>query len=226
MKHEILLGLTTTPASDWRGKVEEMKKFGIKRIALFPTFLDIEERKDLYALLEQIEGLEIPHVHLRHQDFEPWEMKMFESKYKTQLYNVHPNIKLNAQIEKFSSQIYVENMFNLIEDGYLEKFAGLCLDTEHFHRSKIQAPRAYRQIAELMDKFKVGCCHISPQRKNKNIIKRVLLGAWRHYLLSMDEIDYVIEYKKYLPEFISLELENSFAQQLEVKKYIEKNILS
>mgnify|MGYP000054681782 CR=1 FL=1 len=45
-KHEILLGLTTTPNSDWKGKVEEMKKFGIKKIALFPTFLPIEKRKE------------------------------------------------------------------------------------------------------------------------------------------------------------------------------------
>ncbi|MDD5464316.1 MAG: hypothetical protein PHP62_04145, partial [Candidatus Moranbacteria bacterium] len=65
MKHEILLGLTTTPKSDWRGKVEEMKKFGIKQIALFPTFLKIDDRKELYKLLEDIDGLEIPHVHLR-----------------------------------------------------------------------------------------------------------------------------------------------------------------
>jgi len=38
-KRNILLGLTTTPRSDWRGKVEEIKKFKIKELALFPTFL-------------------------------------------------------------------------------------------------------------------------------------------------------------------------------------------
>lgn len=71
MKHKILLGLTTTPKSDWREKVKEIEKFGIKELALFPTFLSPDERKELYTLLEKTKIKNIPHVHLR-DDMEEW----------------------------------------------------------------------------------------------------------------------------------------------------------
>ncbi|HBI34002.1 MAG TPA: hypothetical protein DEA43_03295 [Candidatus Moranbacteria bacterium] len=223
--HEILLGLTTTPKSDWLGKVEEMKKFGIKKIALFPTFLKINDRKELYRLLEDIEGLEIPHVHLRHQDMEFWEVELFKNKYKTQYFNIHPNIKLNARLEQYAGEIYVENMFCEFEVENLKRFAGICLDTEHLNRVEKIAPKTHAQTIELLNTLKIGCCHISPKRKLKNIIKRVFLNAWRHYFLSLDEFDYIGQYRQYLPYYISLELENSFEEQLETKKYLE-NILS
>lgn len=221
-KHEILLGLTTTPASDWRGKVEEMKKFGIKRIALFPTFLEIDQRKELYKLLEDIEGLEIPHVHLRHQDFEKWEMEMFEQKYGSEVFNIHANVKIQDALTGFKSKIFIENDFEKMDENQIKDFAGICLDTEHLDRAKTQAPNVNLQITDLLKKYPVGCCHVSPKRKLKNIFRRVLKGAWRHYLLSIDEMDYVLQYSEYFPQYISLELENSFAEQMKVKTYLEK----
>jgi len=53
MEKKILLGLTTTPKSDWREKVREIEKFRIKEIALFPTMLEMKGRKKLYGLLER-----------------------------------------------------------------------------------------------------------------------------------------------------------------------------
>ena len=50
---KILLGLTTTPGSDWRKKVSEIDKLGLKELALFPTCLNEQERKELYGLLEK-----------------------------------------------------------------------------------------------------------------------------------------------------------------------------
>lgn len=35
-------------------------------------------------------------------------------------------------------------------------------------------------------------------------------------------MDYVKKYKKYLSDIISIELENSFKEQLKVKQYLEK----
>ena len=54
MAKKILLGLTTiTPGGEWRNKIKEIDELGLKEIALFPTCLKIDERKELYQLLEK-----------------------------------------------------------------------------------------------------------------------------------------------------------------------------
>lgn len=87
-KKEILLGLTTTPKSNWIRKIDQIDEYKIKKIALFPTFLKIEDRKELYDLLEKTCLEEIPHVHLR-DDMEEWELEMYIQKYNTQVFNIH-----------------------------------------------------------------------------------------------------------------------------------------
>jgi len=222
IKHEILLGLTTTPASDWRGKVEEMKKFGIKKIALFPTFLNVEQRKELYMLLEELDGLEIPHVHLRAGDMEEWEMEMFEKKYKTEVYNIHAGRYVGEFLEKYKDKIYIENHFRTINEKQIEWFAGVCLDVQHFKRVLFKSLSAYRQTRYFLGKYRIGCCHISALPKIKNIFKRIAKNVGGHYMITLDELDYVADYENYMPRYMSIELENSFEEQLEAKKYLEK----
>jgi hypothetical protein len=41
-------------------------------------------------------------------------------------------------------------------------------------------------------------------------------------MMSLDELDYVCNYRKFLPQYISIELENSLERQLEAKKYLEE----
>ncbi|MEI7891107.1 MAG: hypothetical protein WCI36_04005 [bacterium] len=223
-KHEILLGLTTTPNSNWMGKVEEMKKFGIKKIALFPTFLPIEKRRQLYDALSEIDGLEIPHVHLRSQDMEAWEMELFEKKYKTIVYNIHIGSANDECLEKYQNKIFVENHFRPFDEKYLAKFAGICFDVQHHKRSKIQAPKAFQQLELLLEKYSVGCCHISAYPQFRYIIKRLWKRLGGHYMLGVSELEYILPYKKYLPYYISLELENSFQEQLNAKSYLENKL--
>ena len=45
-----------------------------------------------------------------------------------------------------------------------------------------------------------------------------------HLLKDYHELDYIKKYKKFLPDLISIELENSFKELLEIKKYLEKII--
>lgn len=222
--HEILLGLTTTPNSDWKGKVREMKKFGIKKIALFPTFLPIKKRKELYALLETIEDLEIPHVHLRNQDMEAWEMELFETRYKTQLYNIHVNTDPNECLQKYLKKIYIENHFKFFDEKYLKGFAGICFDVQHHLHSKKRAPDAFAQLNLLLEKYPVGCCHVSAFPKLRYVFGRILKRMADHYMVNVSELDYILPYEKYLPYYISLELENSFEQQLGAKAYLESKL--
>lgn len=224
MKHEILLGLTTTPASDWRGKVEEMKQFGIKRIALFPTFLKIEQRKELYTLLEDIEGLVIPHVHLREQDMEPWELEWFE-RHGTEAYNIHMHSHHYEVIKKFIRKVFVENNpFHKTPEGDLQKTAGMCIDFQHWAWADRLHPIVAANTRAHAEAFKVGCCHISPLPKLKNTLLRIIKRVGNHYMISLDELDYIGQYTQYLPKYISLEMENTFQRQLEAKAYLESII--
>lgn len=222
-KYEILLGLTTTPASDWRKKVEEMKRFGIKRIALFPTFLKIHQRKELYALLDNIKGLVIPHVHLREQDMEKWEMEWFES-HGAKAYNIHAFRKSkNKVLKPYRKKIFLENHpFKSIPLHNFEVSPGICLDFQHWQFAKKLKPSVAKKTQVFADEREIGCCHVSPFPKFRNSLWRLMRGVGGHYMISMDEMDYVGQYKQYLPKYISLEMENSFEQQLKVKEHLEK----
>jgi hypothetical protein len=221
-KHEILLGLTTTPASDWKGKVEEMKKFGIKRIALFPTFLEVNRRKELYDLLDTINGLQIPHVHLREEDMEEWEMEWFE-KHGTEFYNTHMGEHSNEALAPYLGKIFVENHENKsIPEENLKEHAGICLDFQHWEKAKKRYPGVAKKTEEYANIYKIGCCHMSALPSWKNNLWRMIKGVGGHYMISFDEMDYVKNYADYFPKYLSIELENNFEQQLEVKKYLEK----
>ena len=236
MKRKILLGLTTTPKSDWRGKVEEINKFKIKEAALFPTMLGLTEREELYKLLEKSCVEEIPHVHLR-DDMKNWELDYFYKKYKTRLFNIHLTKEANNFIDKNKThlkKIFVENGFDAGK-GYfclLKKVAGVCLDVAHYHDLGIlQKIPTYAGFSEILKKYPIGCCHVSairerPKSYNKWDIRdpsvKKIYGF--HLLGDLSELDYVKNYVRYLPEYISIELENSFKDKIKAKKYLEKII--
>lgn len=222
-KHEILLGLTTTPASDWERKCNEIKQFGIKKVALFPTFLNVEKRKELYMLLEK-SGLEtIPHVHLRGQDMEAWEMEMFEKKYKTEFYNVHQSDVDSPVLDPYRSKLFVENQYKNFDESAFERCAGICADFSHMEDGRMWKNSLLSKMNHgVLDRHPIGCCHVSAVKLSKLEVINKLLGVSRHTLQELEEVDYMKKYKKYLPKYISLELQNSFEQQLEVKEYLEK----
>jgi len=221
--HEILLGLTTTPNSDWHKKIEEIRKFGIKKIALFPTFLNVEKRRELYDALAKIDDLEIPHVHLRNNDMEAWEMELFEKKYKTSIYNIHMGNDNNPCLEKYKDKIFVENHFKLFDEEYLSDFAGVCFDVQHHVRARVQSPKAFAQMNDvILKKYTVGCCHISAFPKLRYAVRRLWKRLGGHYMLGVSELDYILPYREFLPYYISIELENSFEEQLKAKTHLEK----
>ena len=58
----ILPGLTSTKKERIPAFLADMRRRGVKSIALFPTCLTRSERQALYAELEDVPGLGIPHV--------------------------------------------------------------------------------------------------------------------------------------------------------------------
>ncbi|HPN96586.1 MAG TPA: hypothetical protein PLK35_02355 [Candidatus Moranbacteria bacterium] len=233
MKRKILLGLTTTPKSDWRAKVREIDRLELREIALFPTFLEPEERKELYDLLKNTKLQKIPHVHLR-DDMEEWELEYFSEKYGTSLFNIHAN---RAGLEflrktKVKNKVYIENILR-IDEGFLEGIklgAGICLDISHWEDlGKIQKNEGYEKLDGLIKKYKVGCSHISAVAKKASLFidpktKEELWIKCDHFMSDFSQLDYVKDYVQYLPEYASIELENSFEEQLKIKEYLEKII--
>lgn len=231
-KPKILLGLTTTHGSNWRDKIEEIKSLKLEEIALFPTVLEKNERQELYKTLEETDLKSIPHVHARH-DFTDAEFKYLQERWSTKLFNVHfdyfdfETLKASA----FKSQIYIENTGILDErfENFLEESAGVCLDFSHYFDYWILQKRPdYKICDSLLKKFQIGCCHISAISDKKKLADYGENDKWhysRHTYNDLTEFDYLKTMKQFLPEIISLELENSLTEQLEVKEYIENNIL-
>lgn len=229
---KILLGLTTTPGSDWREKVSEIDRFGIKEVALFPTYLKPEERQILYQILEKTSLESIAFVHLR-QDFDVKEVDYLANRYKVKLFNIHPDIegiKGLKKIEKYRDQIYLENLENNMDDiaSNLDKCAGICIDFSHWEAAKRDsARRDYSKFVSLINKKKIKFCHISgildAPRDFPWDPSKLPTHSW-HYMEDVKNLNYIKNYTEYLPEILGLELENSFEEQLKAKEYLEKLI--
>ncbi len=232
---KILLGLTTITESAWRDKVREIDELGLKEIALFPTCLEYEQRQELYRLLENTELTDIPHVHLREQDFASDELDYLTGRFKTQVFNVHPRksvIDFIKQNEKYQDRIYVENQ--VMDDDFIEVLkhcAGVCIDLSHWESfGFLRKKKGYEILPELLKNYKIGCNHIAAVKSqlvhyHDKFYNKDFYDYSSHYLTELKELDYVKKYKNYLADIISIELENPFKRQLDVKKYLEEIIL-
>jgi len=230
---KILLGLTTLTGENWKNKIEEAKKFNIEEVALFPTMLDLEKRKELYTLLENSPIKSIPHVHLRH-DMEEWELDYFVSKYGTHLFNIHPNLDSLRLLDfkKHTPNIYIENLYAISDDflDILKRCGGICLDAAHWHSEGImKGGQGYERFPALFSEYKIGCCHISgakntPVLKFDEVLKKEV-AEYEYHKVDINDLsyfDYIKKYAQYLPEIISIELENSFEEQMKAREYLAK----
>jgi hypothetical protein len=230
MERRLLMGLTTTPGSDWQEKIREIDKLNIEEIALFPTYLKIDDRKNLYKLLEKTKLKKISHVHLR-DDMEEWELDLFDKKYKTEVFNIHPQPEDLILIKKIKNRdrIFVENLEKITDEYFkiADLCGGICLDISHWEDEGIM--EGYDVFSQKINKYKIGCSHISAIKQKSQTWKHYstneILNLYSdHRLDDLKELDYVKKYVKYLPKYVSIELENSFEEQLKIKEYLEKII--
>ena len=216
-------------ASDWRARIEEIKKLGLKEIALFPTALVREERYELYEELKKLSLERIPFVHLR-TDMEVEEIDYLVENFKTEIFNIHTTINwpLLHDYSKYAKQIFIENGGQTVPtEEELNKFAGLCIDFSHWENNVILGDVEYdKQMKERIQKYIVGICHLSvikeepiPDRFNDRELQYD-----SHLLEKTQELDYLKKYAQYIPAVCAIELENSIEQQLEVKQYLENNL--
>lgn len=233
MAKKILLGLTTITPREWRNKVKEIDELGVKEIALFPTCLNISERKELYQQLEKTKLEKIPHVHLK-GGMEIFELDYLVARFKTEVFNVHSDKAPHPPLvgcEKYFNHIYVENTpDNLPTKHDLNKYAGVCLDLSHWEAVIMENKDGGKESAEIekmASQYKIGCNHISAIKREKHFYHSRFLNEDiycydSHWLDDLSELDYVKKYRNYLADIISIELENPLKRQMEVKKYLEE----
>ena len=214
--------------SGWRSKIEEINSLGLTEIALFLTGLGKEERKDLYDVLENTPISSIPHVHLR-TDMALDEIDYLSDKYKVEAFNLHSSTEFPLQYDygKYASKIFLENCYVVPGESELQKFGGLCIDFSHWEEKKLENDQNYcEKMERAVANYMIGCAHVSAieDRPIPVVINSKIKEFSSHVLESMHELDYIKKYKKYLPNIISIELENPIQEQLEAKKYLENII--
>lgn len=224
----LFLTITTTLASDWRQKTKDIDRLNLKSVALFPTCLEKQERDELYNLLEKTKLQTIPFVHLREEDMGPDEIKYLTERWNCQVFNLHAKEKLLEEnfLTDYRDKIYVENGVDSLDEKYIAKFAGICLDFAHLENDRRLRPEIYSANDTLLKKYKIGCAHVSAIT-NGTLRNREIGGGIKkkrcdlHLADEVSQFDYLKNYStEMFPDYIALELENSLAEQLQFKHYI------
>lgn len=237
----ILPGLTSTVKDRIPAFISALSASNIRQIALFPTCLEKGERLALYKELESIKNLRIPHVHLR-SDCGEDEISYLIECFKTEAFNIHPAKSKHSYGKipgAYSKMFFIENVDELPESNELDgkeasvsagkasgKAGGLCPDFSHLESAKLAGNKNYvKEFLKLLSTYPIGCCHLSaiiPGLPNR------WAGTFDHHeYIKLNDLDYLSRYSGYFPEkWASLELENSFEEQLDAIAYINMKILN
>ena len=225
---KILPTITTISHSTWQAKIKEINEMGLNEVAVFPTCLNAAARKKLYKLLEKSSVKSIPLVHLR-SDMELEELDYFVKKYGTKTFNIHSQSEspIPRDYLKYKDIIFIENVFNPLDEEELQNFGGICLDLAHLENDKLTEKEKFEHNFKILEKYPIGCNHISCMKKASCISE---IGTTRyddHFFENFSNLDYLKNYPlKCFSSIVAIELENSIQEQLKVKKYIEKIISS
>lgn len=214
----------TTTKRDHQLKLDEAKKLGLEEVCFYATGLLTEARKDFYKLLEASNIRKLPLVHLR-SDMELWELDFLTEKFGTEVFNCHSpkEYPLQYDLSKYKNRIYVENTIPVLTPEDIRDYAGVCLDVAHLENDRILRKDVYEQNLEVIKSHRIGCCHVSGIGKKKLYDSAQKIEHYDlHFISKYSELDYLTDYKEYLPEIVSLEMENSLEEQLKAKAYIEK----
>lgn len=235
VKPKFLLALTTTHKAHWRDKINEIDELNLEQVALFPTCLELAERKEFYQLLENTKLKSVPFTHLR-TDCELWEIEYLIKRYDCKIFNIHADNLAQGFLDrcyKYRQMIYIENgehyQINSHFEKTLDQVAGLCIDFSHWEDYETrQDLKNYRNFKKYVDKYKVGCAHISAMKdksyKSLDLDGNKFQFFACHFMEEISEFDYMKDYLQYLPEYSAIEIENPFSEQLKVKGYLEKMI--
>lgn len=221
-REQFLPTVTTTSGSDWRGKLQEIKRLRIRKISIFPTCLDKAQRELLCRLLKKAKVKEIPFVHLR-GDMETQELDYLVREYKCHCFNLHTakEFPILFDFQKYQRITYIENTKYPWDETEVRNFAGVCIDLAHLENNRLQDQARFIQNQKIIAKYPIGCNHISAMMKEQHINEEREITYSNHFLRDYSELNYLQNYPlSYFSSYIALELENSIAEQLQAVDYI------
>ncbi len=227
MIHEILPSITTINHNNWHSQAEEVKKFNLKKVALFLTGLNQEERFKCFNILAKIPNLIIPFVHIR-SDMQKSELQYLKDNFDTQYFSTHPEAEfpIEYDYEELLANVLVENVTVPISDHDLSTFSGLCLDLSHIETDRLTRPDEYLKTLGIIDSTKIIANHISGVSDKVELNQYGIERYDVHTLVDLKQLDYLSKYppKAFAP-LVAIELRNPIDYQLKVKEYIT-NILN
>jgi hypothetical protein len=220
----------TTTTHNYLTQIEEAEKLGIKEICLFLTCLNLSKRQEFYPLLKKCSFKRFPLIHLRH-DLKPWELDFLVNKLPTDVFNIHPltEYPFPKYFQKFKDKIYIENAYGnpknvLRTKDFVGNYAGVCIDFTHLEDNRLNVKEAYQKNLQDIDNSKIGCAHVGPINKKPSY--NATYDVWEqesHKFSDLSEFDYLKNYpKKYFPEIMALEVENSLEEQLKAINYLQQ----
>lgn len=240
-KEQFLPAITTLSAkfniggNDWRDKIKEIDELGLKKVAIFPTCLDKEQRQEMYNLLEKTQIEEIPFVHLR-SDMPAQELDYLAERFKAQIFNIHTERQwpLQFDLSKYQKRIFVEYSFRELQEAEVSRFGGICLDFSHIENDRLLHTEEYQRNLSLLNKYQIGCNHIAAiskeliiEREDGSVSSHEHSHYDEHTFKDLSEFDYLKNYpKEWFSNFCAIEVENSLADQLKVIDYIVKTLNS
>ncbi|MCX6791280.1 MAG: hypothetical protein NTV62_03785 [Candidatus Gribaldobacteria bacterium] len=223
-QEQFLPAVTTTDGgTNWREKIAEIDQLGLKRVALFPTCLRKPQREEMFSLLSRTGLEEIPFVHLR-TDMDYSEVDWLRNKYRTQVFNFHSTKEHKHFFDytPYKEIIYLENVYsgNFTEEE-IKQWAGICLDFSHLENYRLKNEPQYQFILEMLEKYALGCNHISAIAQEPFVDNKGVLVYGAHHFTNLAEFDYLKNYPlEYFSNFVAIEVDNSLKEQVQVIDYI------
>ncbi|MFA5009569.1 MAG: hypothetical protein WC534_03290 [Candidatus Paceibacterota bacterium] len=216
--------ITTTNGSNWKEKLKEIKNFGLTEVALFPTCLNEEERKELYSEILKTPIRQIPLVHLR-SDMKLSELEYLIKKYDTQIFNAHSEkaYPIDPDWKKYHNIICLENTPRVfLNEEEIKNWGGICLDFSHLENDLLLNEEKYNSDIAIIDKYPIRCNHISAVKEKFFLDEQGKMQYTSHTLNNRSELDYLKKYPfEYFSDFCAIELDNRIADQLEAIEYIK-----
>jgi len=223
-KTEVLVSVTTIVKDLWKKQLKEIVEYKIKRIALFLTCADSEERQKIYKRLEEIGNIEVPFVHAR-SDMKKSEYAYLVNRFHTELFNVHSESQYPfvEDVGEYRNQILIENSDGFTDVEEVGHFAGFCLDISHLRSHKLTQDPTYQTALAAITRYGVMANHISAVDENRHYEGQYRLDS--HTLKDISQLDYLKKFPlNYFGRLAAIELNDDIATQVQAKQRIEEII--
>lgn len=212
----ITLGITGGTEEEWREKIDEINEMGLDTASLFLERYRRNQRKMIYAALEESSIKNIPLIHIKNEMTRD-ELDYLCRRYDNPLLTIHENsFEIMDKWHGFFGQLYLEMNYDnhVAQNIIVERIGGFCVDLAHFKAAEEKWSREFEYTLKRKDDETLFACnHLSgySHEKNQDV----------HIATSLSQFDYLITLPDFvLSDVIAIEVDNPLSEQIEFRKYI------